>query len=306
MKSKASPFDFGEALTHTRMMEQIDALKDRYDCIGITNIGESVLGKSLPLLSIGEGEKAVLYVGAHSGTDSQSSALLLRFLYEFCEQYQANGRMFQYSLSYLCSVRTVYILPMLNPDGVEYHINGISPEHILYDRVCAMNGGSDDLRGWQANARGVELNHNYNYEFTNHKKQEISEGILGGAPCGFSGESPESEPEIGTLCNFLRYRKDIRAVLSVHTGREMSQKIVYTAGTKTAPRSLALGNAISRMTGYPLATYDGWESVGAMSAWCIEELGLPAYSIACGEEASDGFRTYASLRETLFTLPTMI
>lgn len=293
-------------MTHTDMMESLDRLCEQYPFIGITTLGESILGRSLPLITLGEGERSVLYIGAHSGSDPQSTALLFRFLQEFCEQYQMGGRMYQYSLPYLFSARTIYILPMLNPDGVEYHINGIMSEHILYERVCAMNGGSDDLHDWQANARGVDLNHNYNYEFASYKKQEASLGILGGAPCGFSGESPESEPEIGTLCNFLRYRGDIRAVLSLHPGKEKNAKIVYTAGKKTAPRSLALGKAISRMTGYPLAPYDGWESVGGMSAWCIDELGIPAYSIACSGEESDSFRSYATLRETLFTLPTMI
>ena len=287
-------------------MGSLNRLCERFPFIGITTLGESILGRSLPLITLGEGEKSVLYIGAHSGTDWQSTALLLRFLHEFCEQYQSGGRMFQYSLPYLFSARTVYILPMLNPDGVEYHTNGISAEHILYGRVCAMNGGSDDLHDWQANARGVDLNHNYNYDFTSYKKQEASLGIFGGAPCGFIGESPESEPEVGTLCNFMRYRGDIRTVLSLHTGKENSAKIVYTAGKKTASRSLPLGKAISRMTGYTLTPYDGWESIGGMSAWCIDELGLPAFSIACGGEANDTFRTYAALRETLFTLPTMI
>ena len=306
MKEQKDANIWTKPMTHTAMIEALERLCERFSFVGITSLGESILGRSLPLITLGAGKKSVLYVGAHRGTDWVSSALLIRFLYECCEQMQTGGRIFQYSLPYLFSTRTIYVLPMLNPDGVEYAVNGLSSEHILYERVRAMNGGSDDLHDWQANARGVDLNHNYEYAFASYQKQAASLGILGGARSGFGGESPESEPEVGTLCNFLRYRGDIRAVISLHGAEGTDGRIVYTAGTKTAPRSEAIGKAIARTTGYPLVPYDGWESVGSMSAWCIEEQNLPAFSIACGGEASDVFRPYATLRETLFTLPTMI
>jgi hypothetical protein len=114
---------------------------------------------------------------------------------------------------------------------------------------------------------------------------------------------PESEPETASLCNFLNYHAGIRAVLSLHSEGE---KILYTAGKKTAPRSVSIGNALSRLTGYPLIPYDGWESIGGLSAWCIDACNIPAFSVACGGEANDAFETYATLREALFTMPTMI
>ncbi len=306
MKTQKGLFDFGEPMTHARMMEYLNILGERYPFMGITGLGESVLGRSIPLVTVGEGEKAVLYVGAHNGTEWLTTVLLLRFLNEFGEQYQNTGRIFQYSLPYLLSTRTVYVIPMLNPDGVVYSLEGIDREHILYERVCSMNGGTAELRDWQANARGVDLNRNYAYGFARRKACEAELGVLSGGKNGFSGEMPESEPEIGALCNFLRYNQSIRAVLSLHLGGE---KILYTAGNRTAPRSLSLGNAIARKTGYSLAPYEGWEGIGGMGAWCIDECNLPAFSLACGKHEmamGDWFRIYATLRETLFTMPTMI
>ena len=306
MKLQKEAFDFYAPITYERMMTCLDRLAEQYSFIGLTNLGESVLGKSSPLVTLGQGEKAVLYVGAHSGTEWMTTAFLLRYLVESAEYYQNGGQAFQYSLPYLFSTRRLYIVPMLNPDGIEYVMNGIAKDHILYGRVHAMNGGSEDFSDWKGNARGVELSRNYSYGFADYKRLEANMGILGGCKSGFSGEMSESEPETLALCTFLRYHQDIRAVLSLHLGGE---KIIHTAGNKTAPRSASIGRVLSRLTGYPLTPYDGWESVGRMSAWCIDEWNIPAFSVICGEAGKhtpDVFRTYANLREMLFTMPTMI
>ena len=53
-----------------------------------------------------------------------------------------------------------------------------------------------DFTHWQANARGVDLNHNYDAGFLEYKQIEAEQGILGGGPTRYSGECPESEPEV--------------------------------------------------------------------------------------------------------------
>ena len=45
-----------------------------------------------------------------------------------------------------------------------------------------MNGGSEDFTRWQANVRGVDLNHNYDAGFDAYKQLEPSLGITGGGP----------------------------------------------------------------------------------------------------------------------------
>ena len=168
-----------------------------------------------------------------------------------------------------------------------------------------MNGGHDDLRAWRANARGVELARNYAHGFAAYKKQEIAAGIDGGA-YGFSGEMPESEPEIAALCNFLRYHEDIGATLALHMGRE---RVVLGKVDLPNHRSTVVGKAIARMTGYPLEVYQAGDPVGGMSAWCTEECHVPSYALACGDASlstDDAFRLYTVLREALFTVPTMV
>ena len=289
-------------MDYSRLIECLTALGEEYSKLELGWLGESVLGRSIPLITLGKGEKAVLYVGAHNADESITSTILLRFIEEILSIGEREGRIFQYSLPYLLNTRKFYILPMLNPDGVEYRTHGLDKDHILYDRVCAMNGGHDDLREWQSNARGVELGRNYPYGLVTYKKQELAMGISGG-PRGFSGEMPESEPEIASLCNFLRYHQDVRTTLTLHTGKE---RIVLGEGNT---RSMPVARAIARMTGYPLDYYRMGEAMGGMGAWCETECGIPSFALSCGNVSptpSESFRLYTVLRETLFTLPTMI
>lgn len=297
-----SPLDYGV------MMQYINEFSERYPFIGITSIGESIMGRSIPMITLGNGKRALLYVGAHHAMEWITSVILLRFINEYCELFKKSGRIYTYTLSYIFSTRTIYIIPMLNPDGVDYQINGVGEDNVLYERLLRMNGGSKDFSRWQANARGVDLNHNYNCGFTEYKRIEEELGICDGAPTRFSGNMPESEPEVASLCNFLRFNDDIKAVISLHT---QGEEIYYTSGDHVPPRSKTIAATLSRMSGYLLSKPEGAASYGGLTDWFISEFDKPSFTIECGRgenplPLSDYFKIYTDLREMLFMAPTFI
>ena len=209
---------------------------------------------------------------------------------------------------FLFETRAVCIVPMLNPDGVEYQIHGVSEDHVLYDRLISMNGGSGDFRHWQANARGVDLNHNYQSGFAEYKRIEAERGIFGGAPTRYSGECPESEPETGALCNYIRYRDDLRAVLTLHA---QGEEIYYTSRGESLPESERMARGLARACGYRLAEPDGAASYGGLTDWCIREMRLPSFTVECGKGSNplpltDFFSIYVRLRKMLFSAPFLI
>ncbi len=308
INTQRAVLDYPYPLDHRQMMRYIDIMIERYPFLSVSYIGESILGRGIPILALGEGEKSVLYVGAHHGMEWITSILLLRFINEYCELYKNNCKAFHLRLNYLFSSRTIYVVPMLNPDGVDYQINGVDNSHILYDRLLAMNGGSNDFSRWQANARGVDLNHNYNAGFAEYKKIEAELGILGGSPGKFSGEMPESEPEVGCLCNYIRYCQNLRMIMSFHT---QGEEIYYTGCNRTAPRSRSIAEALSRISGYSLGIPEGGASYGGLTDWAIGALNLPSFTVECGKGENplpprDYFYIYTAIREMLFTAPTMI
>jgi g-D-glutamyl-meso-diaminopimelate peptidase len=308
MNTQKNILELKTPLDHAQMMRYIAVLSERYPFLSVTVLGESILGRSIPIITLGEGKKSLVYVGSHHGMEWITSVILLRFINEFCELYYRGSKVYNYALSYLFSTRSIHIIPMLNPDGVDYQINGIGEENVLRDRLITMNHGSLDFSNWQANARGVDLNRNYNSRYTEYKRIEREMGILGGTCVYFSGEMPESEPEVGALCNFLRFNRNIQTVLTLHS---QGEEIYYTSGEKTAPRSRSIGERLAKMSGYSLCLPEENSSYCGLTDWCIDELNIPSFTIECGKgknplPISDSFLIYAKLRELLFCMPTII
>ncbi len=268
-------------------------------------IGKSILEKEIPVLILGSGHKKFLYVGAHHGMEWITTSLLLRFVDEFCKLYSVGGRIGNMRVQTLWENCQLHVIPMLNPDGVDYAVHGVEKQNPLYERVLNMNGGSTDFSRWQANARGVDLNHNYNAGFVEYKELERKEGIACGAPTRYSGEAPESEPETAALCRYIRFHRSISAVLTFHT---QGEELFWKSRGKFVPGSDAAIRKLSLECGYRLSEAEGLASFGGLTDWCIASCGIPAVTFECGKGQNplpigELFPIYARLRNVLFLAP---
>lgn len=284
----------------------VQTLCSEYPFLNCFAIGKSILGKELPVLILGNGCRKFLYVGAHHGMEWITASLLLRFIDEFCLLIQANGSVGGQPIRWLWEHFQLHIVPMLNPDGVDYAINGIEANNPLRERVIKMNGGSEDLRRWQANARGVDLNHNYNAGFAEYKRLEKENGTACGAPTRYSGEAPESEPETSALCKYIRFHAPLCAVFTFHT---QGEELFWKSRGKIVPGSAQSVRKLALESGYLLSQAEGLASFGGLTDWCIESCAIPAVTFECGKgenplPISHLFSIYAGLRKALFLAPT--
>ena len=62
---KSTILGYDSPITYELMMEYINIFTDRYKSFHVTHLGQSLLGKSIPLITLGKGKKSVLYIGAH-------------------------------------------------------------------------------------------------------------------------------------------------------------------------------------------------------------------------------------------------
>lgn len=301
--------DYPISLDHTRMMQYITCFKERYPFLQVQNIGTSVLGKNIPLLSLGEGDKCVFYIGAQNGMDWITSIILLRFVNEYAEYYRTGRRLYGLYLPYSFHQRRIFVLPMLNPDGVDYVLHGITADNPLYERLVKMNGGNMDFSHWQANGRGVDLKHNFDSGFEEYRAHANSIGITQGCSAGFGGESAESEVEAAYLGRYIRYlQPQLHAIVSLETKGE---KISYAADNVIYPRTLALARILSRLTSYALLPPKESERSAGCVDWATQKLQIPAFTVSCGRgqrplPQEEYFCIYASLREMLFQVPQLI
>ena len=279
-----------------------------HEGVEVSVLTRSILGREIPLITLGKGKHAALYVGAHHGMEGITCGVLLDFIADYIKQYEKKATVYDYSMQYLFEQRRIYIVPMLNPDGVEYAVHGVEDSNPLLERVIKMNNGKD-FSNWQANARGVDLNHNYDMGFLAYKKKEAEAGIMGGAPTRYSGEYPESEPETAALCRFLRFqRHEIKGVLTLHT---QGEEIFCSCEDNLTAKTMSVGRVISRFTGYRLARPEGLAAFGGLTDWCIASLCRPAFTLECGKGKNPLPPTqrpliYERLRRTLFSFPCLV
>lgn len=292
-----------QSFDHAALMERVHTLADTYSFLTLSYIGTSILDRSIPILHIGSGKRRVLYVGAHHGMEWITSLILTQFCEELCEVIREKQRVYGIYPCDLLDGYTLSVLPMLNPDGVEYQIHGVGQDNPLRERLLEMNGGSEDFSAWQANARGVDLNHNYDAGFAEYKKLEQKESIKKGAPTRYSGECAESEPEVAALCNLIRFSSLWKGVMTLHTqGEEIFAPL--SKGEITARR-------LSELTGYKLSRAEGLAAYGGMSDWCAEKMAIPSFTMECGRGKNplpiDHVSSiYATVRPSLFLFPTIL
>lgn len=260
-------FIFDEAKREEFLSRYTEKNKDAV----VTVIGRSILGRDIHCYKIGTGERVITLVGSHSGRERVSVATLYGLIEFFDEKSTRGGTFCDVNIGILLQLFTFMIIPCPNPDGVEMCAAGISKTP-LYERQMRMNGGSEDSFAWEANARGVDLNHNYGARFLEYKGAfEREEGISAGA-VGFSGEYPESEPESHGIANLLRTVAPC-AVLCLRDG----------GGVISAPsgeeRCVRIAARLADAVGYRRECPPVRESYGSLSEYAGAALMIPSFSV---------------------------
>ena len=298
-------FNTAAALIHAVLHKVLDALVERYS-VPVLNIGFSILGRDLPALRLGEGPKKLLYVGAHHASEWLTATALLHFSEQLLGAARASSRLTGVDAAGLLKAVSIFVVPMLNPDGVEIEQRGAEGGGIFSERLLLLNGGFD-FTHWQANARGVDLNHNYEAGWAEAKMLEREAGIFGGGPTRYGGEFPESEPESAALCAFVR-SVDFDAVLALHS---QGEEIYYDFGGLAPAGSEQIATVLSKVSGYRAAKPSGIASLSGFKDWFIATYNRPGFTVEMGlgenplpPQEFDAF--YRPLEPLLALLPTLI
>ena len=236
-------------------------------------LGRSILSRDIDLYKIGSGTRNVLYVGAHHGAEYLTASVLFDFIELLMKKRKNRASLFGHDSDLLLKEFSFWIVPCMNPDGVELALNGID-DNPLSARQTRMNP-SLDFSDWQANARGVDLNHNYDYGFAEYKKLEIESDITPGKT-RYSGEYPESEPEVRSLASLVR-SVSFSLVLSLHT---QGEEIYYHPKT---PRVFRLAERAEKCIGYKIKNAEGFAAFGGLCDYTGEILGVPSLTLELGK-----------------------
>lgn len=257
-----------EVYTFSQLCSDIDNIKNLYPDIPVFSIGKSFDGRDIVALKLGVGSKRLFFCGAHHGMEWLTAKVCIEFAKELV------------SYTDILHKFSIYIVPMVNPDGVEIASRGFK---------------------WQANARGVDLNHNYDALWQLSRITEIESGITSPCSSKYGGAYPESEPETKAVADFTR-ENNFNSVFALHSQGEV---IYYDFCGIVPPETEEILTRIESSSRYLRELPSGTAVCGGYKDWFIKKFKRAGFTIEIGMgenplPLSDFDNVYNEAKKVLF------
>lgn len=273
------------------LSSEMNRLGKIYPFLQITCIGESVMGRRIHALRIGDGSKEIHFNAAMHANEWITAPLLMQFVEDLACSY-ARGTAWQgRNVRRMLSEYSLWIIPMVNPDGVELVLNGLTEDHPHREALVAWNQGSLSFVNWKANIRGVDLNDQFPAHWEEEKARREQEGP---AERDYGGEAPLSEPEAAALARFTECH-DFELVIALHTqGRE----IYWNYRDYEPAESEGMAERLALASGYEAIKLSG--SDAGYKDWFIQQFRKPGFTVEVGNGVNPlPVETFALLYEEL-------
>jgi g-D-glutamyl-meso-diaminopimelate peptidase len=267
-----SPPDFGS------LQRKLKELHRDNPFFRIFPIGHSLLARPIYAVSLGTADPCVVFAGAFHASEWLTCSLLIRYLEHVgkCLREKQPILPGKAPLNEFFQTRGLLVVPMVNPDGVEIALNGPDSAGAFAAEVRRIQ--ARDSRPWSANARGVDLNHNYDAGFAELQQIERSSGITGPCTKQYGGAYAHSEPETQAMAELFKQRR-VDRFYAFHSQGEV---LYHEYGTHTPPQSRYIADLLCAASGYELIENDGLCSHGGCKDYFIEKYHRPGYTVEIG------------------------
>lgn len=252
-------------------------LQGRYPFLDVRQIGKSVLGRGIPALQLGYGSDRVLYAGGFHGCERLTVLMLLRFAEELCAALDGDMECAGIRARTALLGHSLTIVPLVNPDGYEIALKGPGGAGKRSSFIAEING-ERDIAQWNANAAGVDINHNFDAGWDILHKMEAAAGITGPAPRQYGGQKPHDQPETQALVNLCYDCRFLHALAFHSQGEE-----IYCRYGDTPPKGEQMASLFAACTGYVIADTEGLASHGGFKDWFIKEFERPGFTFEIGK-----------------------
>lgn len=235
------------------MRRDIWSLRKRYQAyLRVQILGRTSDGRKIFCTCLGnpKASQCVVVNASLHGREWLNTQLMMLGLEHCCREMDCKsrrGKEYRRLFEEVC----VYLLPMMNPDGVAVSQYGAEAIRNLELRDMVERLAGNKTRIWKANARGVDLNRNFDIGFSKNMVSEPSSMEYG-------GEEPCSEPETRILVHLIEAVKPAGVVNYHETG-----PLIYYI------RRSVLLDFVQRMTGYlPVQEKEGCP--GSFGDWLTD------------------------------------
>ena len=145
--------DYTKAYTTDEVIRDAGLIAKQYpDAVTVSSAGKSTLGQDLTLVKLGHGSKKALITGGIHSREHLTVTFTMLCLEEYAAAYcSKTGAYGGYNMKQLLDSYTLYIVPLMNPDGMDVVTKFTNP---LYKYTGSR-------MEFKSNANGVNLNRNF-------------------------------------------------------------------------------------------------------------------------------------------------
>ena len=264
--------------TYDILKNDILFLNYLYPFFDINNIGKSTLGEKIIYIKLGNGNKKLFINASHHANEWMTSLIIMIFIEKYLNLYKNKENYKGYNIEEFWKNVSVYIVPMVNPDGVNLCLKNkkIINNKIYYD---VWKNYFNELEKWKANIRGVDLNLNYPTGWNIALKNKLKKGINKPGPRDYVGPNPISEIETKNMINFTKmFNFDM--TISLHS---QGKEIYWNYLNYKIKKAYEIGKKFERVSGYNLTKPDYYSSFAGYKDWFIENFKKPGYTIEIGK-----------------------
>lgn len=256
--------------TYLMMERDLKALEKAYpELVALHSIGKSEYDREIYALAIGKGSATLFINAAHHAREYFTTAIVMNQIQDLLTRQVSEA-----DLADLLQHVTIWLVPMVNPDGVslvQNGLKGISDSEEVQKKLLSLNGGSSNFKNWKANGKGIDLNRQYPADWANIKNNASKASSM-----NYKGSKPLETTENQALIR-LTYEINPQLAISNHsTGRIIFWNFHTLPENYNRDRKLA--SELASQTGYSLVTPSADPSGGGYTDWFIQNFAKPAFT----------------------------
>ena len=231
---------------------------------------------------IGHGERKVIYSAAHHANEWITSLVLLKFAEDLAGAIQNDTRIYGILAKNIAAAATIYMVPMVDPDGVDLVVGAIPQGTAPYEAAREMAANYPDIpfpEGWKANLNGVDLNLQYPAGWLQAREIKFMQGFTRPGPRDYVGRFPLCQPESRAMAEFTDLIDPI-LVLAYHSQGEV---IYWQFQDYEVPGAASLAKEFALLSGYVMEDVPYASGFAGYKDWFIQRYRRPGFTIEVGQ-----------------------
>ena len=266
-------------MTSALAADTLDALGAAYPFLQTELLARTAFGRPITAASMGRGDRRVLYSAAHHANEWLTATVLLKFLEDYAQALETDGTIAGVNARELYETATIFLVPMVNPDGVDLVTGAVTEnERAQAEGLAEYYPNIPFPDGWKANLSGVDLNLQYPAGWLTAREIKFAQGYTRPGPRDFVGRFPLSQPEAQALADYTQ-RIDPELVIAWHSQGEV---IYWQYGGIEVPGAREIAERFADVSGYRLEDTPYNSSFAGYKDWFIQTYRRPGFTIEVG------------------------